>query len=121
MKSCHLSVGLDPSNPPQLHPQGGDRLVSTCNGTVGERVAQIQVSGGPNRLAGETVSSVYCTLSMVYVFILQVARYDQNIWSRNSIVRRPVGQSGCIQMEDSSNCIQGSSSQDGSHVVGCTL
>ena len=30
-------------------------------------MARGQVSGGPNRFAGETVSSVYFTLSIVYV------------------------------------------------------
>ena len=88
------------------------------------------MSGSSNRLAGETVfsvycmvvpSQVYCTLSMVYVFILQVARYDQNIWSKNPIACRAVGQTGHMQEGGSPKCTPGSSSQDGYHVVGCTL
>ena len=64
---------------------------------------------------------VYSTLSMVYVFILQVEGYHQSIWSKNPIVCRPVGQTGRPLMEDFSNCTQGSSSRDGYHVVCCTL
>ena len=64
---------------------------------------------------------VYSTLSMVYIFILQVEGYHQSTWSKNPTVCGPIGQIGRTQREDSSNCTQGSSSRDGYHVVCCTL
>ena len=45
-------------------------------------------------LYGWVSLQVYSTLSMVYVFILQVEGYYQNTWSKTPTVCGPIGQIG---------------------------